>query len=159
MHIAHFVDSFHQIRDLFHCFPHIDILWILAEHKQGYWTEPDGAGEGGKIGDLVGAAAGEGGLELGEQGIAGEVALGGGGDDFHARHSIIIGEDGAEAIGTRYHHQVVVVEGPAWIVDVPAAVFLVVELQFILLSLAEHAGCQLAGSIDEVIDCIHLHRA
>ena len=90
---------------------------------------------------MVGAAAGEGGLELGEQGIAGEVALGGGGDDFHARHSIIIGEDGAEAIGTRYHHQVVVVEGPAWIVDVPAAVVLMVELQFVLLSFAKYAGC------------------
>ena len=140
-------------------FPHIQILRILAQHKQRDGTEPDGAGEGGEIGDLVGAAASEGGLELGEQGIAGEVALGGGGDDFHARHSIIIGEDGTEAVGAGYHHQIVVVKRPAGEIDVPAAVFLVVELQFILLSLAEHAGCQLAGSIDEFIDSIHLHRA
>ena len=41
-------------------------------------------------------------------------------------------------------HQVVVVEGPAWIVDVPAAVVLMVELQFVLLSFAKYAGCQLA---------------
>ena len=65
----------------FYCFPHIQILRILTEHKQCYGTEPDGAGEGGEIGDLVGAAAGEGGLELGGLDVVGEVALGGGGDD------------------------------------------------------------------------------
>ena len=75
---------------MFYCFPHIQILRVLAEHKQGYWTEPDGAGEGGEVGDFVGAAASEGGLELGELGIVGEVALGGRRDDFHASHAIVV---------------------------------------------------------------------
>ena len=53
---------------------------------------------------------------------------------LHTSLQPIVREEVTEVVGTCHHHQVVVVERPTWKVDIPLAIFLVIELQVILVA-------------------------
>lgn len=132
------------------CLLDIKVLGVAPKHEERDGTEPDIALEAFEPRDLVGTATRERVIFLYELGIAWVVLLFVGRNHLDVGMQVVVGEEGTQVVSSLHHHQVVVIERPVREVDVPAAVILVVELQFVLVFAAEDAGGHRAGAIHKV---------